>query len=257
MRCERSVNLLSIECESGYQWLMNKPPRLPPIHDCVRAYGATLDETVFRLLNQLDRRAPDWGYVPFRAQAAWLFSHEVPLNGLLHGLTTKGSPSGRKPNADVARLLWQHGEGRVVRCSKLATRSISLRRDAEMRVPVDFRFSEAGVPGIFWTQARKGFAFTPQGLGVLGSIFRMLYLVDDFESAKLEILDLSAIHGERTPVVYGLENLPMMSDEEVTAILQRVADAYDVICAMDRDWSAGAGDRTGKKAPPMGPGLFG
>ena len=50
----------------------------------------------------------------------------------------------------------------------------------------------------------------------------------------------------------------MLSDAEVTAVLQQLVQAYDEICAMERDWTAEAGARDARrKRPPVEAGLFG
>lgn len=237
---------------------MNSPP-IPPLHDFVRAYAPTEDETVRRLLDHYERPPTPWSYAPARSVAQPAFAHDAPFSALIRGMLTSGSPAGRKQNAEAVDHIWQAGQGRSIRCQPLPPRQIALRRDVSVRVPVDFRFTEERKPHVFWVQPRRGFAFNRLGLRVLGSIFRMTYLVDELESAGVEILDLSApTGGRRVHTVYRLPDLPTISDDEVTAILQQVVSAYDAICAMGRNWDAEARARRGAKPPPPpAPGLFG
>lgn len=238
---------------------MQNAPKLPPLHDLVRAYALTLEETIQRLLDFYQRPPTTWGYGPVRRAARAAFAHDVPLSAISHAMLATGSPAGRKQNAEVANHIWLAGDGRSIRTQPLTTRSIALRRDVSIRVPVDFRFTEDKKPNLFWVQPRRGFAFTQRGLGVLGAIFRMTYLVDDLEGAGVEILDLSATpRGPRAHVVYTLEDLPLITEDEVTSILQRVVAAYDAICEMDFDWDADSRARRARKLPPPpSPGLFG
>jgi hypothetical protein len=75
----------------------------------------------------------------------------------------------------------------------------------------------------------------------------------------LEILDLHAPHGGRLHVEYRLEDLPLISETEVAAVLQHLADAIDIVRGMDRDWQAEIKKwrESRPPPPPPPPGLFG
>jgi hypothetical protein len=237
---------------------MNNKPPLPPLHDLVRAYAPSHEERVRRLLGYYDGRHGDFTYTPSRQVASAAFSHGVVQSQIWAAIMSGGIPSGRKQNLEVVDHLWEAGEGRSVNCYALSHQRFPIRRDLSIRVPADFLFVEDGVPHVFWFQPRRTFALTQLGLGVIASIFRMTFLVDDLARAGIEMLDLSAPDKVRVHARYTLENLPTLSDAEVTAVVQQLVQAYDEICAMDRDWDAQANlRRASRSQPSAGPGLFG
>lgn len=237
---------------------MNTIPKLPPLHDLVRAHDTTDEGTVIRLLNYYDQRPGTFTYNPIRQIAGAAFAHGVPRSQVQATVTTRGSPSGRRQNLEVADLLWEAGEGRSVNCYPLGQGLFPVRRDLSIRVPADFLFVEGGCPKVFWFQPRRTFAMTKLGLGVMGSVFRMTFLVDELAHADVEVFDFSAPHRVRQTARYTLEDLPTLSDDEVTAVIQRLVRAYDTVCKMGRDWKAEAESRRAKRPPPpMAPGLFG
>lgn len=237
---------------------MDKKPDLPPLHDFVRAYDPTLEGTVRRLLDYYDRTPGGFNYNPVRQVSRSAFSHSVVQSQIRTAMLLRGIPSGRKQNLEVADHVWAAGEGRSVACYPLSHGRFPVRRDLSIRVPADFLFVETKKPHVFWFQPRRSFALTQLGLGVIASVFRMTFLVDDLSEAGVELLDVSAPHGVRLHVQYTLETLPMLSDAEVTAVLQQLVQAYDEICAMERDWAAEARARDARrKRAPMEAGLFG
>lgn len=237
---------------------MKDRPRLPSLPDLVRAHAPTEQETVQRLLDYFARPAASFSYQPSRTVAAPAFAHSVVRPQIQAAMMKSGSPSGRKQNREVADLLWDAGEGRSVSCYPMRDGQFMIRRDLSIRVPADFLFVEDRTPNVFWFQPRRTFALTQLGLGVIGSILRMTFLVDDLSSAGIEIVDLSAPNGARNTVSYRLKDLPIISDAEVNRVMQQVAAAYDTICAMDRDWAAEAkAKRHSRPPPPSQAGLFG
>jgi hypothetical protein len=234
--------------------IMDKNPPLPPLHDFVRAYEPSLDGTVRRLLDYYERIPGLFNYVPARQVSAAAFAHGVARSQIAAAVTSRGVPSGRKQNLEVAEHVWEAGQDRSVSCYPLSDGRFPIRRDLSIRVPADFLFVENRKPHVFWFQPRRSFALTQLGLGVIASVFRMTFLADDFANAGLELLDLSAPHGVRLHVQYTLESLPLLTDVEVTAVLQQLVQAYDEVCALRRDWGARAERRS---RPPMEPGLFG
>jgi len=237
---------------------MNANPPLPPLHDLVRAYEPTLDGTVRRLLDYYDQPPGGFNYNPSRRIARAAFSQAVTQARVRAAVSNQGVPAGRKQNAEVAEHIWDAGEGRAINCYPLSHGRFAFRRDLSIRVPADFLFVERRTPHVFWFQPRRSFALSELGLGVIASVFRMTFLIDDLASAGIELLDLSAPNGTRLHVQYTLETLPTLSDAEVTAVLQQLAQAYDAICVMQRDWVAEQRARRAKRpSPPMEPGLFG
>jgi len=220
---------------------MNANPPLPPLHDLVRAYEPTLDGTVRRLLDYYDQPPGGFNYNPSRRIARAAFSQAVTQARVRAAVSNQGVPAGR-----------------AINCYPLSHGRFAFRRDLSIRVPADFLFVERRTPHVFWFQPRRSFALSELGLGVIASVFRMTFLIDDLASAGIELLDLSAPNGTRLHVQYTLETLPTLSDAEVTAVLQQLAQAYDAICVMQRDWVAEQRARRAKRpSPPMEPGLFG
>lgn len=239
---------------------MNANPPLPPLHDLVRAYAPTHEGRVARLLDYYERRPGTFTYSPSRQIASPAFSHSVAQSQIKAAVTSQGSPSGRAQNLEVADHIWAAGGGRRVSCYPLRHGRFPVRRDLSIRVAADFLFVENRLPYVFWLQPRRSFALSEVGLGVIASIFRMTFLLDDLAHAGVELLDLSAPQSRsaRLHVRYTLADLPTLSDVEVTAVLQGLVEAYDAICAMERDWKAEALARREKKPrPPMDAGLFG
>ncbi len=239
---------------------MNATPPLPPLHDLVRAYDPTHDGRVSRLLDYFERRPGTFTYNPSRQVAAPAFSHGVAQSQIRAAVTSHGSPSGRAQNLEVADHLWTAGDGRRVSCYPLRHGRLRIRRDLSIRVLADFLFIENGEPNVCWFQPRRTFSLSELGLGVIASVFRMTFLVDDLAHAGVELLDLSApsLRSGRLHVRHTLAILPTLSEEDVTTILQELIAAYDAICTMGRDWKAGAdARRQTKPRPPMEAGLFG
>lgn len=232
---------------------MNRP-LLPPLHDLLRAYDTTIDGTVRRLLDYYERRPGSFTYNPARRNAAPAFAHGVVQPQVRAAVTSYGSPAGRKQNLEVVDHIWDAGEGRTMSCYPIRHGLFPIRHDLAIRVPADFLFVEDRTPNIFWVQPRRGFALTELGLGALASIFRMTFLVDDLAGAGIELLDVSAPQGVRLHVRHTLATLPSLSDADVTAVVQQLVQAYDEVCAMERDWEA---RRATRAAPTAEPGLFG
>jgi hypothetical protein len=194
-----------------------------------------------------------------RSLALAAFSHGVPRSALIRACNAAEIEVERKMNVEVIRLVWDLGEDRRVRCYPPTDKrltipdgKIRLRRDVIVRVLIDFLYVEEDQVRYFWAQFRKGFALSDIQLGVMASVFRKTFLVDDDRAADLEIFDMSAPKGSgsRNPRILRLSELPTIPDDAVVDVLQRVVDAYDAVRAKDIDW---ASVRRGRHPPPPPP----
>lgn len=237
-------------------------PRLPALHDLVRLWRPTFQETMAATEAHLLQPPVPVDYRIARALALAGFSHGLPWSALLRACNAAEIEVERRMNAEVTRLVWDLGEGRRVRCYArddkrltIPDGRIRLRRDVVVRVLIDFLYVEDDQVRYFWAQFRKGFALSDIQLGVMASVFRRTFLVDDHRAADLEIFDMSASKGvgSRTPRVLRLSELPTIPDDTVIDVLQRVVDAYDAVRAKDIDW---ASVRAGKHPSPPPPGFI-
>jgi hypothetical protein len=235
---------------------MSTSPKLPPLHDLIRSWDPTLEGTIRRQLDYHDRPHGRFTYGPTRSVAGLTITHALALSQIRDAVLTRGSPSGRKQNAEVVDLLWAAGDGRELSARPLTQKLFPIRRDLSIRVPADMLLIEDGKPIVLWFQPRKTIATLSQlGLGVMGAIFRMTFLVDDLSDAGLEILDFSAPAGNRRECVqYKLSDLPSVTDDQIVAVLDRLVQAHDIICGMDRDWTSRQPKRP---QAPLERGLFG
>jgi len=83
---------------------------------------------------------------------------------------------------------------------------------------------------LFWLQPWKDFDLTEEQLGILASVIKQTYVVDDFADAKLYLLDTSTEEkgGQRTAQVYGFDDLPILGDQALKTAFDRFATAYDI-----------------------------
>ena len=78
---------------------------------------------------------------------------------------------------------------------------------------------------VFWLQPWKVFNLTEEQLGILASVIRQAFVVDDFEGAQFHLLDTSADgeDGQRTPQVFGFDDLPILAEDALKAAFDRFA----------------------------------
>lgn len=204
------------------------PLPLPPIQDVARIVRDSEPEIVERLIDYYSR-AGFFNYGTAYRLAPHILSHKIPLAAGLQECETDWSVAGRTQNAEVLRHVWHQGEGRKIVCYPLSSREFPIRSDLSIRVnPVCF-FVEDKQAKIYCLQPRRGFSLNTQQLALYVSIVKMRFLVDDFERAGIELLDLSVPAGskDRAPRILHLSDLPILSDSAVEAALQRFASAYD------------------------------
>jgi hypothetical protein len=218
--------------------MSSRPPPLPVVHDLVRAMRSTHEETVEALLAIFLGTPPPWSYGISRALSGSAYGHEAPLPALLHTVAVKARTRGRGPNAEVVGLIWDIGKGERVQCHPPHQgRTVSFRHDLAVRGVSNFYYVENRLPTVVFVQPRRGFNPDDWQLGVLGALMRRTLLHGDFADATIEMLDFSTQStGTRVPRQLNLRDLPVISDAELARAMQRVADAYDTIIAMEIDW---------------------
>lgn len=207
-----------------------KPLSVPPIHDVVRLVASPEGSTVASLRDYYNGGG-SFNYVPVRKLARALVSGKLTKNAAMLSCLSKGSPSGRKQNAEVAELVWEWSRKHDFRCFDIKPRPYKIRADLEIPVKLDFYFVQGGKVYFFWLQPRKTYALNTQQFGILATVIRQLFAIDDFEGAKLQILDLSAPDGSdvRSTQVHSFDSLPMLTDEKLEQYLGDFAKAYDLL----------------------------
>jgi hypothetical protein len=226
--------------------------KVPAVQDIVRIIRPSHDETVLALKKYLEGGGGSFNYQASADLARKTFQQEFSLPEVAAACQALRHPVARVQNAEVLGYVWRHGTNRSVRTYEVAPKVIGIRSDVSVRVAPTFAFVEDGVPSLFWLQPRKRFALSIRQLGLLGSLIRKTYLVDDFANVGLEFLDLSVGSGnQRQCAAHRLEELPTLSDDEVAHCLDRFLCAYDAIPESD----AKKQDRPPRPSPPSA-GLF-
>ncbi|MBS7810261.1 hypothetical protein [Roseococcus pinisoli] len=214
-------------------------PPLPPSHDLVRLIRSNQKETEEALLEYLRQKPIPWNYQRARSLSPFAYAQEVPLSALKRACDAARMPqAGRTATWDVLQLVRMAGKGRSLQCHGMDDGFVSIRKDLSVRVAADFYFVENRRATVLWLQPRRGYALTNRQLAIFGSLMRIALVKGNFVDANLEILDLSVPpdEAERQVRRLGLEDLPHVSEAEVTEGLQCVADAYDTIARMDINW---------------------
>ncbi|TAK87234.1 MAG: hypothetical protein EPO20_05370 [Betaproteobacteria bacterium] len=232
---------------------MNKL-RPPAFHDIARIIGRDVDETEARLYSYYTN--PFGAFFSYhRAQALcrFAFGRMLPLRQVLEGCGRERTQQGKNCNSEVLRLLWERSAHRSVRTYELAPKFLTIRKDLNIRVAPPFYFVEGDNAYVFWLQPRKEYAFNVGQLGLLASMVKVTFLVDDFRDVGFELCDMSAPLGkERDPNTYHLESFNILSEAGIREKLQLFALAYDRCVARGVERSK----RTPKQQPPAGPDLF-
>ena len=159
-------------------------------------------------------------------------------------------------NAEVARLVWDAGEGRSLRCYSLSRRYFAIRHDLQLRIPADFYLVEQGLPVVFWLQPRKGYALDDFGRRLLASVVhRELSL--EWDEFDFEMLDTSPLSpGEaRCARTFRFADLPLLLEREIATVMQQFADAFDIVSKMNLTPATNSQRRT--DPPDAGQGVFG
>jgi hypothetical protein len=239
-------------------------PRLPALHDLVRLWRPTLQETIEATEAHLLQKPVPIDYRIARQLCRVAFSHGVPWSALLAACDRSEIATERKMNAEVTRMVWDLGNDREVQCFApndkrltIPPGRIVLRRDVAVRVNIDFLYVESQRIRYFWAQFRKSFALSDSELGVMASVLRRTFLADEGREVDLEIFDLSEPSAAvgRYPRVLRLSELPTIPDAQVVDVLQRVVDAFDSVCQKDIDWAT-IRKRPSHRAPPPSPPSF-
>lgn len=202
--------------------------KLPPLHDIIRLLRHSHSEMV-EALEQYSQDVGGFNYSAAQRMAGNAFSGAVPLGALLARCEQLSPKAARKPNAEVLRLVRSAGQGREVRPYAVAPRVLRFRSDIEIKISPTFGFVEGGAASIYWLQPRKAFALNLEQLGILVSVIRFAYLVEDFEGVGLELLDLSVPVGlaKRSSTTYRLGDLPLLSASAINDMFTRFLVAFD------------------------------
>ncbi len=205
---------------------------LPSAVDAARIIDE--DESVVerRLREYYKAARPPWNYNWVKRVSKNIYSGDLAVAAFRSALeqrTRKGKVrAGIEPNVDVALLLRKHSEGRVFQCFDIKPRKVFISRQYSLMLNPPFYFVEGGIVKIFWLQPRKQYALNDHQAGVLGSLLRLSHFRDDFSDAKLELFDASAPDATtREPRKLGLDDLPRISEEELTSSLRALLIAYE------------------------------
>ncbi|MBN8872166.1 MAG: hypothetical protein J0H67_04965 [Rhodospirillales bacterium] len=183
---------------------------------------------------------PSWGYNAARALSGAAFGHKVPLSALRHAVAARARKAGEGPNWAVIEMTWGLGHDRQVACyDPPPTQVLAIRRDLAIKARADFYFVENGRPVLAIIQPRRSYNPSDWALALWAALLRRTLVDGHFAGASLEIFDFSD-QGGKTRVARSLTtmNLPGITDTEVDASLQLLADAYDDVARMGIDWEA-------------------
>lgn len=208
---------------------------VPSIQDVARLVCPTVPETVEKLKGYYAASGP-FSYDHAKRVAKLLYSGEISLDAAMFGCLTTGNPLGRQSNAEVVKHIWRAAQGRELLCYALSRRQFKIHRDLSIGVHPPFYFVENLRPKLYWLQPRRRYALTAEQLGILASVIKMAFVVDDFEEAgaELELFDVSIPQGgsERAPRILNFSDLPLLSESGLQDALERFAEAYFQACEL-------------------------
>lgn len=228
---------------------------VPGAQDIVRIIGSNDLETERNLFSFYTD--PSGGFFSYRLShglCRHAYGRTLPLQQILAGCERLHNKQGRNCNKEILRLVWDLAAGRPIYTSELPTKTLVLRKDLSIRVAPAFYYVESRRASAFYLQPRKDrkYALSLAQMGLLASIMKATYLVDDFEGVGFEICDLSAPPGQdRQPRIFTLKDFNLLSEAEVNELLQRFARAYDTLKARGIEQK-----KRPPKRPPAGPDLF-
>lgn len=177
----------------------------------------------------MDGRRPPFNYNLSWRVAFSLYRGELSLDAALEACRRLRVKAGIRSNSEVVKVIWEDAARANFLCRPLKERPFAIRHDMAIPVRPRFYIVRNGQPHIFWLQPWKKFELTTEQLGVLASVIKHTYVVDDFEKADLYLLDASADekNGPRKPAVLSFSDLPLLSDEQLSASLGRFVKAYN------------------------------
>jgi len=202
--------------------------KLPALQDMARIIRPTVHETSKELVVYYEGRPP-FSYDFVRRMAKSLFSGEVSLGQVQKSCELRVHPAGRKQNSEVSELVWQAAQGRSFMCHDLSPRKFYIQKEQAIFVRPLFYFVENGVVKILWLQPRRRYGLSVNQLGILGSVIRHTFLVDDWAEATVQILDCSCPEGgsARALQMYEIEDLPILPDDKLLAAFEILLTAYN------------------------------
>jgi hypothetical protein len=207
-------------------------PHLPHIAKAIRP---TVAETV-KALHKLDQGIPLFSYRTVMNMAHPLYSGKISLDAAVATCARIKDAQGAKSNEEVARILHADAQKASYMCHPLKDRLFHIRHDLAIPVRPRLFFVKDGLVHIFWLQPWKLFDLTEEQHGIIASVIKNTFVVDDFENARLYMLDTSAPDkaSERQPEVYGFDDLPILSYGQLKDVFDRFAAAYDIFIANRR-----------------------
>jgi hypothetical protein len=226
---------------------------LPSIQHVAKSIQPTIEGTVETLL-RFDKGIPPFSYHTAWRLAYLLYSGKITLAAALAACERINVEQGAISNAEVAKIIWDDAENAEYFCHPLTGRRYAIRHDLAIPVRPRFYFVRNGSIQIFWLQPWKTFELNEEQLGLLASVIKQTFVVDDFAKAELYMLDTSARGPTKTrcPKVYGFSELPLLGDEGLKAVFDRFAAAYDIFVKIRPPKP----ERPGKKRDPRQGQLF-
>lgn len=202
--------------------------RLPSVQHIAKVIRPTVEETE-QELHRIDRGRPPFSYGLSWRIAPALYRGELSLSAALAACKRMKIPIGARCNAEITEIIWRDAQGAQYFCRPLKDRFFQIRKDLVIPVKPKFYFVKDGKVYIYWLQPWKCFDLSTEQLGLLASVIKSTFVRDDFDDADLYLLDTSADgdDGVRTPKVLHFADLPLLSEEGLTAALSRFAVAYD------------------------------
>ena len=161
--------------------------RLPRLQHVAKVLQPTVDETE-RELHRFDEGQPPFSYDLSWRLAHALYGGDVSLAAALSACNRIKNTLGARCNADVVQIIWNDAQGAEYFCHPLKGKLFAIRKDLAIPVKPRFYFVKNGIVYIFWLQPWKSFDLSTEQLGVLASVLKMTFVVDDFADAELYLL---------------------------------------------------------------------
>lgn len=193
-----------------------------------KALRPTVAETE-RALHRLDAGVPQVNYDLCWRLAHPLYSGVIPFSAALAAAGRITNPVNRRSNEEVIQVLWSDSQRISYHCHPLRPRPFGIRFDLDIIVKPRMYIVENGQAKIFWLQPWKFFELSEEQMGVLATVIRHAFAIDEFEHADLYLLDTSAdkYSRARRPRVFGFADLPLLTDAQLKSAFDRFALAYD------------------------------
>jgi len=212
-----------------------KPKRLPAAHDIARLVRPTVHETVLALVQHYSTPPGYFSYAPFHRLAPRIATGGLSRLQAVRICELAATDQGRKPNGEVAGLMWDAFAGRESMAFQLTPRDFFVRKELAIPIRPVCYFVERGRPTVLFVQPRKRFGLSITEHGIAASLAKSCFVVDDFEAADIEILDLSVPTGakQRHPRTFRLSDLALLDDVELAKLMGVFVEAHDIVQTMN------------------------